>query len=203
MPPEVARARVRALLHDQGGRQGHRAWACRWSTAWRASRAAPRGSKARPARALRSSCCSARPTDVRDADPRPTDDPAAPEPAPSPLSVLVIDDDPDVRGFIVDALEEQGYRVRQAARRPRRHRRKSNARRPTWSSSTSSCPACRAPRSPAASAPKRPGPADPVRVRLQRDRGGQAHRARRAAARQAVPRRGAGQRRSGRDDPAG
>jgi CheY-like chemotaxis protein len=32
-----------------------------------------------------------------------------------PLSVLVIDDDPDVRGFIVEALEEQGYRVREAS----------------------------------------------------------------------------------------
>jgi PAS domain S-box-containing protein len=30
-------------------------------------------------------------------------------------SVLVIDDDPDVRGFIVDALEEQGYHVRSAS----------------------------------------------------------------------------------------
>ena len=30
-------------------------------------------------------------------------------------SVLVIDDDPDVRAFIVAALEEQGYRVRQAS----------------------------------------------------------------------------------------
>ena len=30
-------------------------------------------------------------------------------------SVLVIDDDPDVRGFIVAALEEQGYRVRDAS----------------------------------------------------------------------------------------
>jgi len=30
-------------------------------------------------------------------------------------SVLVIDDDPDVRGFIVDALKEQGYRVRSAS----------------------------------------------------------------------------------------
>jgi len=34
--------------------------------------------------------------------------------APAPMSILVIDDDPDVRGFIVAALEEQGYRVRQA-----------------------------------------------------------------------------------------
>ena len=30
-------------------------------------------------------------------------------------SVLVIDDDPDVRGFIVASLDEQGYRVREAA----------------------------------------------------------------------------------------
>ena len=30
-------------------------------------------------------------------------------------SILVIDDDPDVRGFIAATLEEQGYRVRQAA----------------------------------------------------------------------------------------
>ena len=33
----------------------------------------------------------------------------------APLSVLVIDDDPDVRGFIVNSLEEQGYRVRAAS----------------------------------------------------------------------------------------
>jgi CheY-like chemotaxis protein len=34
---------------------------------------------------------------------------------PRPLSVLVIDDDPDVRAFIVAALEEHGYRVRHAS----------------------------------------------------------------------------------------
>ncbi|HET7317431.1 MAG TPA: response regulator, partial [Sphingomicrobium sp.] len=33
----------------------------------------------------------------------------------TPLSVLVIDDDPDVRGFVVAALEEEGYRVREAS----------------------------------------------------------------------------------------
>jgi CheY-like chemotaxis protein len=36
-------------------------------------------------------------------------------PVATPLSILVIDDDPDVRGFIVEALEEQGYVVREAA----------------------------------------------------------------------------------------
>jgi CheY-like chemotaxis protein len=33
----------------------------------------------------------------------------------APVSVLVIDDDPDVRGFMVATLEEQSYRVRQAS----------------------------------------------------------------------------------------
>jgi PAS domain S-box-containing protein len=40
---------------------------------------------------------------------------AVPAAASEALSVLVIDDDPDVRSFIADALEEQGYRVRQAS----------------------------------------------------------------------------------------
>jgi PAS domain S-box-containing protein len=35
--------------------------------------------------------------------------------APTRATVLVIDDDPDVRGFIAATLEEQGYRVRQAS----------------------------------------------------------------------------------------
>jgi len=42
-------------------------------------------------------------------------DQAEAEPQRPAASVLVIDDDPDVRGFIADTLEEQGYRVRQAA----------------------------------------------------------------------------------------
>jgi PAS domain S-box-containing protein len=42
-------------------------------------------------------------------------DQAQPEPERVPASVLVIDDDPDVRAFIAETLEEQGYRVRQAS----------------------------------------------------------------------------------------
>jgi len=38
-----------------------------------------------------------------------------PEPQQLPASVLVIDDDPDVRAFIAETLEEQGYRVLQAS----------------------------------------------------------------------------------------
>ncbi len=40
---------------------------------------------------------------------------AAAEEVDAPASVLVIDDDPDVRGFIAATLEEQGYSVREAA----------------------------------------------------------------------------------------
>jgi PAS domain S-box-containing protein len=40
---------------------------------------------------------------------------APPSRKPVPISVLVIDDDPDVRAFIVATLEEEGYRVRQAS----------------------------------------------------------------------------------------
>ena len=75
--------------------------ACRWSMAWRASRAAPRGSKASRARddgqALfppRRPRCSGRP---RRRDRRRA------APGRRPATVLVIDDDPDVREFIAAA----------------------------------------------------------------------------------------------------
>jgi signal transduction histidine kinase/CheY-like chemotaxis protein len=42
-------------------------------------------------------------------------DQAQAEPERPSASILVIDDDPDVRAFIVAALDEQGYRVRQAS----------------------------------------------------------------------------------------
>ena len=44
-----------------------------------------------------------------------TEEPAGAAVPLAPLSVLVIDDDPDVRGFIVATLEERGYRVREAS----------------------------------------------------------------------------------------
>jgi CheY-like chemotaxis protein len=43
------------------------------------------------------------------------EEPQAAARATPPATILVIDDDPDVRGFIVEALEEQGYNVREAA----------------------------------------------------------------------------------------
>jgi CheY-like chemotaxis protein len=42
------------------------------------------------------------------------DEPHAAERDPAPLSIMVIDDDPDVRAFIVTTLEEQGYQVRES-----------------------------------------------------------------------------------------
>ena len=47
--------------------------------------------------------------------PTSTDEPPVQAQAPDRRSVLVIDDDPDVRGFIVATLQEQGYRVREAS----------------------------------------------------------------------------------------
>ncbi|MFL6830295.1 MAG: PAS domain S-box protein [Sphingomicrobium sp.] len=44
-----------------------------------------------------------------------TDEAEGPARARGPVSVLVIDDDPDVRGFIAATLDEQGYRVREAS----------------------------------------------------------------------------------------
>lgn len=43
-----------------------------------------------------------------------SDEPALPAKQAAPRSVIVIDDDPDVRAFIAEALEEYGYVVRQA-----------------------------------------------------------------------------------------
>jgi PAS domain S-box-containing protein len=43
------------------------------------------------------------------------DEPPPATRSPTRQSILVVDDDPDVRGFIVEALEEQGYVVREAA----------------------------------------------------------------------------------------
>lgn len=42
------------------------------------------------------------------------DEPVTGERAPDPMSIMVVDDDPDVRAFIVTTLEEQGYQVREA-----------------------------------------------------------------------------------------
>jgi PAS domain S-box-containing protein len=47
------------------------------------------------------------------------DEPVMKSSAPTRRSVLVIDDDPDVRSFIVTTLEEQGYHVREASDGPR------------------------------------------------------------------------------------
>jgi PAS domain S-box-containing protein len=48
----------------------------------------------------------------------PADEPVGAAVPLAPLSVLVIDDDPDVRSFIVNSLQEQGFRVREASDGP-------------------------------------------------------------------------------------
>ena len=178
---------VRALLHDQGGRQGNRPRPV--DGLWHGPPVGRRGAdrKPRPAREPRSCSISARP-----ATPPPSEA-AADEPSPqagarAPTSVLVIDDDPDVRGFIVASLEEQGYRVRAGERRPRGPRRVARER-PDLVVLDFIMPGLSGAEVASRILAEAPRPADPVRLRLQRDRSGQAHRARRAVARQAVPRR--------------
>ena len=105
----------------------------------------------------------------------------------APLSVLVIDDDPDVRGFIVDSLEEQGYRVREASDGREGLAAQSSARRQTLSSSISSCPGLSGAEVARQIRGKSARPANPVCLRLQRDRSGQTDRARRASACEAFP----------------
>ena len=131
--------------------------ACRWSMAWRASRAARRGSKAAPGegtavkllfRKADSEAAEAAAERRRDRTGRRC--------AKARATVLVIDDDPDVRGFIAATLEEQGYRVRQASDGRAGPRRARRGRRRIWWCSTSSCRASRAPRSPAESSPISP-----------------------------------------------
>ena len=105
-------------------------------------------------------------------------------------SILVIDDDPDVRGFIADALDEQGYRVREAAdgREGLAELQREQADLVIIDFIMPGLSGAEVARKIRAQAPR---PADPVRLRLQRDRRRQAHRPRRSAARQALPRRGA------------
>ena len=168
--------------------------ACRWSMAWRGSRAAPRGSRARPAKAPRSSFCSARPT-ARDRRGR--------RPACRPSRRAEAERQAGV---------DPGHRRR--SRRSRLHRRQrsrsraiASARRPTaaraCAEATRDTPdlvildfimpglSGRRRRQPAPR--EAPRPADPVRLGLQRNGGGADRCAQRAAARQTVPRRSARQ----------
>ena len=104
-------------------------------------------------------------------------------------SILVIDDDPDVREFIAASLAESGYVVREAADGVAGIAEfREEAARP-GRASISSCPACRARRSPIACSRDATRPADPVRVGVQRNRRDPPAGARHAASVQAVPRR--------------
>ena len=113
------------------------------------------------------------------------DGPAA---AHGPQSILVIDDDPDVRAFIAASLEEHGYEVHQAADGARGHAElQPQEARPGDRRLHHARPVGRGRRQQAAG--QAPRPADPVRFGLQRDRGRAPGRAQRPAAGQTVPRR--------------
>ncbi len=89
--------------------------ACRWSTAWRASRAATARIESTPGQGT-SVRLLFRKADGPIAEAAvAADEPAGPCADAGPQSILVIDDDPDVRAFIAASLAEQGYEVRQAA----------------------------------------------------------------------------------------
>ena len=106
---------------------------------------------------------------------------------PSDASVLVIDDDPDVRGFIVTSLEEQGYRVREASD-GRKGLKAVAEERPDLVIVDFIMPGLSGAEVANRILADQPGQADAVRLRLQRDRSGAPGRAQRAAADQAVPR---------------
>ncbi len=117
--PRGARARLRAVLHHQGRSARAAGWGWHRSMGWRRSSAAPRGSPAAPQQAPRSrSSCRGRPW------PRPPALPASRTPS-RRLSgggtVLVVDDDPDVREIAAIFLREAGYAVKEAGSGPEGH----------------------------------------------------------------------------------
>ena len=151
------RARVRALLHHQGGRQGHRPRPVDglWHGAPVGRHRADREHAA--ARGPRSSSCSARPTASvsrsgrgRRRSRRP------PAPRRRRCRSWSSTTTPTCAAFIVDGARGAGLSRPPGERRARRASPRRRARRPISSSSTSSCPACPAPTSPARSCAKRP-----------------------------------------------
>ena len=152
---EVRRARVRALLHHQGGRQGHRPWPVDglWHGApvgrrgadrkharqgHRGQAAVPQGRRARRRGGRRRRGSRSRqPTRRRRCR--------------SWSSTTI----PTSAASSSTASRSRAIACARPATAARAWPR-SSARRPTWSSSTSSCPACRAPRSRAGSCAKRP-----------------------------------------------
>ena len=108
------RARLRSLLHHQGGRQGHRARAVDGLWLRQAIGRPPQDLHASRAKARRSRSISRATTARR----RPIDDARDTRAAPTGSdgeTILVCEDDDDVRAYSVNSLRELGYRVIEAA----------------------------------------------------------------------------------------
>ena len=113
MSPRGAGQGVRAVLHHQGGRQGHRASASAWSTASSSSPAATSRSTARKATAPRSSSICRLPAAQVEA--------AAGGRAAcrgGTETILVVEDDALVRNFVIAQLQSLGYKTIAAADSP-------------------------------------------------------------------------------------
>ncbi len=105
-------ARVRALLHRPSRSAWAPAWACRWSTASRASRAGRCASIRKPGWARRcASTCRATTRPRRSTRPPPS---ASEAPHAGAGTVLVVDDEPTVRALVSEVLVELGYRILEA-----------------------------------------------------------------------------------------
>ena len=108
------RARLRAVLHHQGGRPAAPASASAWSTASSSSRRATSRSTARSATAR--ACRLYFPRAVQQQPALPADA-STTGPAPLPTgreTILVVEDDASVRNMTVNSLEGLGYKVREA-----------------------------------------------------------------------------------------
>ena len=118
MTEEVAGARVRALLHHQGGRQGHRPRPV--DGLWHGAPVGRHGADRQHARRRHHGQAlfpPGRPTPSPRGG-RGADEPRRHRGTRADASVLVIDDDPDVRGFIVDQPGGTGLSRARGERRP-------------------------------------------------------------------------------------
>ena len=110
MAPEIRRAHLRALLHHQGDRQGHRAWGCPRSTASCASPTASPGLE--PAGG--GDELQALPAVHRRAGRGERDAPPSLKRLRGSERVLVVEDDASVLAMTLEMLETLGYHVESA-----------------------------------------------------------------------------------------
>ena len=113
MPPDMQGAGVRAVLHDEGKRQGHRTRPEHGLRLRAAVRTATSRSTASATRAPRFAFSCRAPTRADPAEPRRRAG-GAPSPSGPGETVLVVEDDPAVRQVAVSTLRSLGFAVREA-----------------------------------------------------------------------------------------